>query len=312
MVLLDTIKISLATAVVLLIYAEELYFFFLFISNKLKRAQTPQIFLSKRAMMIHILAVAGIIFLAYAYFIEPYNIEVNTVHLSSGKLKKTSLRIVQISDLHCDKRTRVENKVVDIVNSLKPDVIFFTGDSINTASGLAVFRNTLKKLKANIGKFAVKGNIDVWYWNHQDLFKDTGFKLLDNTSERILKDGETFFVSGLTYENFALFPKILKEIPNNYYSIFLCHTPDLIESLKGFNVDLYLAGHTHGGQIRIPYYGAIVTFSKYGKKYEAGEFKIGNTILYVNRGIGTEGRSLMKMRFFCKPEITLFNIAARE
>lgn len=312
MLLFETIKISLFISIILLIYIEEIFLIFSFVINKFKHGHPSPILLNKNTAIIHILAIAGIICLAYAYFIEPYNIEVKTVNISSEKLKNTNLRILQISDLHCDEKIKNEDKLTAIVNSLKPDIIVFTGDAIDTASGLPLFQNTLKRLQANIGKFAVKGNIDVWYWDSIDLFKDTGFNLLNNTSAKIVKNGETFFISGLTYEDFALWPKILKDIPDNSYSIFLCHTPDLIETLKGVNVDLYLAGHTHGGQIALPYYGAIVTFSKYGKKYAAGKFKVGNTILYVNKGIGTEGRFLIRMRFFCKPEITLFNITAKK
>jgi hypothetical protein len=81
-----------------------------------------------------------------------------------------------------------------------------------------------------------------------------------------------------------------------------------VEDLNGTNVDLYLAGHTHGGQIALPFYGAIITLSKFGKKYESGEYRVGNTILYVNRGLGLAGGFNPKMRFFARPEITVFDL----
>jgi uncharacterized protein len=78
--------------------------------------------------------------------------------------------------------------------------------------------------------------------------------------------------------------------------------------LNGSHIDLYLAGHTHGGQIALPYFGAIITLAKYGKKYEAGEYQVGNIILYVNRGIGLAAGVNPKMRFFARPEITVIDL----
>ena len=74
------------------------------------------------------------------------------------------------------------------------------------------------------------------------------------------------------------------------------------------NVDLYLCGHTHGGQIAMPFYGALITMSKFGKKYEAGMYTVGDTILYVNRGIGMDGGPAPRVRFLARPEITVFEI----
>jgi hypothetical protein len=74
-------------------------------------------------------------------------------------------------------------------------------------------------------------------------------------------------------------------------------------------VDLYCAGHTHGGQVALPLYGALITFSKYGKKYEAGLYREGETWLYVNRGIGMEGGSTPRVRFWAPPEVTVIEVS---
>ena len=120
--------------------------------------------------------------------------------------------------------------------------------------------------------------------------------------------GDTVFISGINFEHSMYWFPVLKNVPRGYYSIFLYHKPDLIEDMKNSNVDLYLSGHTHGGQVALPFYGAIITLSKYGKKYEAGEYKVGNTVLYVNRGLGTEGKFGLRVRFLVRPEITVFDI----
>ncbi|UCD15100.1 MAG: metallophosphoesterase, partial [Candidatus Omnitrophota bacterium] len=86
------------------------------------------------------------------------------------------------------------------------------------------------------------------------------------------------------------------------------HSPDLAQDLEGLNIDLYLAGHTHGGQVNVPFYGALITCSRYGKKYESGKYRVNNMVLYVNRGIGMEGGDAPRVRFLCRPQITIFDI----
>jgi hypothetical protein len=96
--------------------------------------------------------------------------------------------------------------------------------------------------------------------------------------------------------------------PADAYTLLLYHTPDLIETASASSVDLYLAGHTHGGQIRLPFHGAVFTFSEYGKKYEMGEYIVGPTTLYVTRGLGMEGFNMPRARFLCPPEIVLVEL----
>ena len=308
MLISETISVSLFLSVIAVIYTREASLLLRLASNKLKNKQGNWGLLSKSAIGMHFLALIGVICFLWAYFIEPYRIEVKTIDIFTEKFKNTSLTIVQISDLHCDKKVRNETKLADIINPLEPDIIVFTGDTVNAPEALSMFEKTMKQLNANLGKYAVKGNWDTWYWDDLDLFSNTDFKVLDEDNVRLEKDGETFYISGLNYRFLDKQYELLKNIPAEKYSIFLYHSPDLIESLKGINVDLYLAGHTHGGQLALPFYGALVTLSKYGKRYEAGEYTVDNTILYVNRGIGMEGGFAPRVRFLSRPEITIFNI----
>lgn len=260
------------------------------------------------AVINHFLAAAGLLCIVYGYFVEPRWIEVKVVEIPTVKLTHTTLRIVQISDLHCETKVVNENKMVEIVNLLKPDLIVFTGDSLNTPKALPVFRDAMRRLRATIGKYAVTGNDDLAVARGLDLFYDTGFHLLKKENIRLTKENETFFISGLSYEYLNYWREVVERVPESSFSIFLCHTPDLIEEVKDVNVDLYLAGHTHGGQVALPFYGALLTLSKYGKKYESGEHSVNGITLYVNRGIGTEGKVLLTARFFARPEITVFDI----
>jgi predicted MPP superfamily phosphohydrolase len=95
-------------------------------------------------------------------------------------------------------------------------------------------------------------------------------------------------------------------------SIFLYHYPEEVENPALRSADIYLAGHTHGGQVALPFYGALLTLSKFGKKYEAGTYKVGQTTLNVNRGIGMEGGHAPRVRFYARPEITVIDIVPEQ
>ena len=282
MLIREFVSLGIFLALILAVYIKEAQLILKLILHKLRRKEGPSGFLTKPAVAVHIMAAAGIFCLLYGLLIEPYWIEVKRVEIESAKLSRTSLRIVQLSDLHTDTQGINERKLVEMVNALKPDIIVFTGDALHSAKALPVFKKTLKSLKANIGKFAVTGNFDYWFLRGLDLFGGTDFEVLDGKVNKIREGGDTFFISGLNFEHGAYWFPVLKNVPQGYYSIFLYHTPDLVEDMRGENVDLYLAGHTHGGQVALPFYGAIITLSKYGKRYEAGEYKVGNIILYVN------------------------------
>jgi len=290
------------------VYAAETVLISVWILNKVIARRSLRIFRRRYIFLIHLPAVIGVICFFYGYFIEPYWIEVKTIEIQTEKLAETSIRLVHISDMHCDRKPRNEKRLVELVNAAEPDVIVFTGDAMNTAAALPRFKDTMNRLKANIGKFAVVGNFEVWYWRRLDVFGNTGFEVLEKDSVSLVKNGQTFYISGLSCEYPSTYDELLKSVPENHFSIFLYHYSDLVEDLDNLNVDLYLCGHTHGGQVAMPFYGALITLSKFGKKYESGMYAVGDTILYVNRGIGMEGGIAPRVRFWARPEITIFEI----
>lgn len=101
---------------------------------------------------------------------------------------------------------------------------------------------------------------------------------------------------------------LLAQVPDRAYKLLLYHSPDLIEAAAAGGIDLYLAGYTHGGQIRLPFYGAIFTSSRLGKRYEMGRYTVDKTTLYVNRGLGIEGSLAPRARFLYPPGITVVEI----
>ena len=264
--------------------------------------------LSRPAIVLHILAVGGFACLGYARFVEPTWIEVSMMTIPTPKLKEASIRIVQISDLHCDTKPRNEERLVAIVNDLKPDIVVATGDYLNDASALSLFKSTLSQLKAPLGAFAVTGNFEMNNWSHLDLYTDTGFEPLAQNTTTLMKGSDMISITGLDFDRADAYRGLLQGFPTDRFHVFLHHWSDLVEDVDDYGVDLYLCGHTHGGQIAMPIYGALITFSRFGKKYEAGLYHVGPTTLYVNRGLGLEPRPAPQMRFLARPEIAVFDI----
>jgi predicted MPP superfamily phosphohydrolase len=211
------------------------------------------------------------------------------------------------------------------VNDLAPDVIFFTGDALNAPDTIFRFREMLRSMRAPYGKFAVRGNIDCLYYRNVDLFRGTGFVQLQGNTMQIEKDGDTIAVTGLDCGTWKSHPDPPTAPSPNLFNVLLYHTPDMAEEIDTVAFDLYLAGHTHGGQVALPFYGAMITFSQHGKKYESGPYYLGpeglvsrgdssvvirrdQVALYVNRGIGMEGGIAPRVRFCARPEITVFEI----
>lgn len=270
-----------------------------------KRQAKP---LSKFRRVMLCFALLGLLCMGYAHWIEPYWIEVTRVKLASPKLTSATrpIRLAHLSDLHCDPVERVENKLIAILKQEQPDLIVFTGDTMNRADSLPVLKQTLTQLAAIAPTFVVKGNWDVWYYPTLDLFGSTGVKELHNEAVKFEVAGTSLWLVGAPIANLPKFDQAFANVPLDAYQVLLYHFPDEIAEAQKRGVDLYCAGHTHGGQIALPLYGALITFSKFGKKYEAGLFHEGETAMYVNRGIGCEGTP--HFRFFARPEVTMIEL----
>jgi predicted MPP superfamily phosphohydrolase len=256
------------------------------------------------------LSFIGFLCIGYGYFIEPYRVAVTRVQIKSEKLPKGAnpIRLIHISDLHSDPTPRLEKQLPEIIKNEKPDVILFTGDSINSPEGLPVFRECFANLAAIAPTYVVKGNWDSAFWNRLNLFEGTGANELNGNSVAINIQGTTLHIAGVAVGNEGRIQQMFASIPQNELSIFLYHYPDLITEIAEQKIDLYCAGHTHGGQIALPFYGALITLSKFGKQYEAGLYRVNQTSLYVNRGIGMEGGNAPRVRFCATPEVTVIDI----
>ncbi|MFH0901821.1 MAG: metallophosphoesterase [Pseudomonadota bacterium] len=229
-------------------------------------------------------------------------IEVRTPRLPAG----TRVRIVQISDTHVDGPTRVLSALPEVVNSLDADVLVFSGDALNATAGLPVFEETLSRVRTRFGRFAVQGNFD------------DGSELAGGRAAKELAGIPVQIAGGLVTlcgAPFDIGNSPRRQIASCLASsqegarVIVYHTPDLVEELSPLGADLYLAGHTHGGQVRLPWYGALITMSEYGKKYEMGRYLVGVTTLFVSRGIGAEKP---RVRFLCPPEVAVIDLVGED
>ncbi len=256
----------------------------------------------------------------YAFWIEPHHIGLTRQTLVSPKLNGAPpLRVLHLGDLHVERITARERQLVQMVKSIAPDAILFSGDFLNLSNiddpvAWEQTRAILRELAAPLGVFAVTGSPPV------DQPRVVA-KLLDGLNIRWLKNekvtlehhGELVDVIGITctHRPHIDAPQMRAALNGsaNRFTILLYHSPDLAPDAALAGIDLQLSGHTHGGQVRLPFFGAFYTSSLYGKQLEIGRREIGDLTLYVTRGVGMEGEGAPRVRFLCPPEIILWEIS---
>jgi uncharacterized protein len=270
--------------------------------RKISRTET------RAAKIFAALALAGAACMLYGRFIEADWLSVTKIEVETDKLPAGArLRIVHLTDLHVLDRTRALDELPARVNALDADLLVFTGDSIATPESAPLFRELLSAIRARHGRFAVRGNHDVWYFKDVDLFGGgVAHELTANTATR----AAGLFLCGAAYDREHEVADCLTKNREGY-RVAVFHTPDLVEDLEPLAPDLYLAGHTHGGQVRLPFFGAIITLSKFDKKYEMGRYTVGRTTLFVSRGVGVEPPPAPRVRFWCRPEIAVIDVIGK-
>ncbi len=251
--------------------------------------------------------------LAWARFVEPMRLTVTRVRIESRKRASGSrpLRIVHVTDLQCDPRPRLEEVLPDAIAAERPDLVVFTGDAVNSEGGVPVFRRCLTRIAAIAPTFAVSGNWEVWNVPGADPFGGTGATLLDGSAARVAIPGVgDVWVAGVAADRGGEGGAALADVPPGALTLFLHHYPypEVVPEADRPRVDLMLAGHVHGGQVALPFFGAILTLNRHGKRYEQGLHRVGPMRLFVSRGVGMEGR-VVRLRFFAPPEIAVIEIA---
>lgn len=243
-----------------------------------------------------------------AFFIEPHSLQISRVEMKSNKLKEP-LKIAVLSDLQTDEITDYEKKVIDSAMAEKPDIILMPGDYIqieDVQKREELYRELNQILKeknfsAPQGVYAVSGNVDASDW--AKIFEGT--EVLCFTESGILEK-EKFVITALDLDD--SFNSDIKIQRKEKFHIAFGHAPDF--ALSKPDTDLLIAGHTHGGQVRIPFLGPLFTLSSVPGKWAAGVTDIdGDTKLVVSRGIGIERDNAPRLRFFCRPEIVVVTVS---
>lgn len=228
-------------------------------------------------------------------------------------------KIVHFSDLHygriiTDQELKIISKEINLIN---PDIVVFTGDLIDDSIDIDNFNDEklisfLSSIKAKYGKYAVRGNHDyvVYADKIRNLFIDAGFTYLENSYDILYNESnDKIFIGGLDtsfYDKDDLDKTLAYQNENISYKIMLTHEPDISDEIvsKDNTINLILAGHSHNGQVRLPFIGALTTPEK-AKKYYDNYYKIQNTDLYVSSGIGV---SKVDFRLFNRPSINFYRI----
>ena len=243
------------------------------------------------------------ILLFYSILIEPNIIKVKKLHFNMENMPKA--KIVFVTDFHLSKlsKGRLE-RIIEKVNNENPDIIISGGDYVINHNAKISMKmedvaEMLSKMKNRYGIYSVLGNHDYFQDGKyiKSSLKNQNIKILENSNEKIEIDGKPLYIAGISDMQTTIIDldKALKNTQGP--TILVSHSPDIAPFARG-KVDIILSGHTHGGQIRIPFYGAVIVPSKYGKRYEGGFVE---DIVYVSKGLGT---SILKLRFNCAPEIT--------
>lgn len=251
----------------------------------------------------------------YAHKIEPNWFEITQTDIALPQLDPlfNGYRIVQISDLHAGdgiNRTQLEN-VMAAVNAQNPDLVVITGDHITRIPKQHLeLLDTLAQLHPRDRTISVLGNHDV----NTDpaplrkVLAQAGITLLENTIYTLNRHGATLHIAGVGdvyYEQDRL-DRVLAQLPTTGAAIMLAHEPDFADRTAATGrFGLQLSGHSHGGQIRIPFISGYVP--SLAEKYPIGRYQVGKMIQYTNRGIGI---SKLYARFNCRPEISVFNLVA--
>lgn len=264
-------------------------------------------------------------FLLYCRFIGTKGFIVKEYLVKNEKIPNSfyGTKIVHISDIHYG-RTVNEKKLKEIVehiNLIKPDIVVLTGDLMDRHinyqdKDIEVISTYLNSINASMGKYIITGNHDQVSDRYHELIEKINFTNL-NDSYQILYNGdsESIMISGLstvtnnidTKEKLYDINTALKNEANNIkYNILILHEPDIIDDFEYNNFDLILAGHSHGGQVRLPFVGAIIV-PPYAKKYHDSYYDLGKSDLYISSGLGT---SNLNLRLNNKPSFNLYRLVS--
>ena len=273
----------------------------------------------KAAVATGILAVA-----ADAVLIEPNRPRLVRADVVLARLPPSfdALSIVHLSDFHFDPYFSVTpiQAATRIVNEVKPDLVVLTGDFVTlpllktraivmeAARQVEPCADLLRQLPAPLGIWAVLGNHDVFtHALHVEMtLRQAGIQVLRNRAVPLERDGKRIWLAGVddVLAGGDDLERTLRGVPAAEAVVLLAHEPDFADQVANYPIDLQLSGHSHGGQVRFPFLGALY-LPKLARKYPLGLRQVGQLQLYTNPGVGT---LRIPVRWNCPPEVTLIRL----
>ncbi|MDP8940075.1 MAG: metallophosphoesterase [Actinomycetota bacterium] len=253
----------------------------------------------------------------YANRIEPARVEVRERSLVLRRLDKEfdGYRLALIGDIHMDGWMTPDRitSILGLLNEQEPDLVAISGDYVTDTVALdsRELSNALSQIEAKDGVVGVLGNHD--YLADQRMIRrlihESGIVELANDVYTVHRGDAALHVAGV--DNFrqrkARLDLVLEKLPEEGAAVLLAHEPDFADvSAATGRFDLQLSGHSHGGQVRLPFVGPVVR-PLYGMKYPDGLYEVDGMLQYTNRGLGLLGAHL---RFNCRPEITILTLLA--
>ncbi|WP_226578228.1 metallophosphoesterase [Halobacillus litoralis] len=258
---------------------------------------------------------------SYARYIEPHMLTVQAHTIENSKIPRSfhNFKILQFSDTHLGFHYDLDQfeSLVQRMNKEEAEIIVFTGDLVDEPQTYGFpprLIELLQRLDAPLGKYWIYGNHDHGGYGTEKIrsvMEKSGFQLLQNEQVQIENGNEAFTLAGLDDVMLGS-PKIeetLAGVPEESFTILMVHEPDVADYYQRYPIDVQLSGHSHGGQVQLPFIGYLVT-PPYAEKYVEGHYPLEQDLqLYVSRGIGT---TRLPYRFLCRPEISVFQMKTSE
>ena len=275
--------------------------------------------------LVAALAVLGAIF--YAFFLEPYRVRVSgiSIHIQDLPEQLDGFTICHLSDTHTGTYGRLERTLEAILAGIDADLCVITGDLIRSHEGIETLKRILGAFKPAFGLFAVPGNGDyrsgVPISQLAEELEQVGIHLLVNNCENLLINQSKWYIIGTDDPFLGLddLELAVGGMAQGGFRLLLAHSPDILFKVGNREADLILAGHTHGGQIRLPLIGPLWLHCRYCLGVSGGYFgpeelsklsgqDMRGVHMYVSRGLGGSG---VRARFMCPPEVALVTLRRR-
>lgn len=254
----------------------------------------------------------ALIFLLFLCYFQNNSIAITETVISSRKISSSmnGYKIVQLSDLHSKNFGENQSILVRKVNKLKPDLIVFTGDLVDSKKyNETISMRLMEKLVKIAPTYFVTGNHEWWSGNFRSLerkLNDIGVHVMRNTADVITMGSSKAYIVGIDdpaqgIDSYEALTRSIKGLKEESFKILLAHRPEMFSLYAENKFDLVFSGHAHGGQVRIPFIGGLIAPNQgWFPKYTAGKYISDNTTMIVNRGLGN---SVIPLRIFNRPEI---------